>query len=68
MARMTPTPNVMDNDNDYYSAILHPTTKDEAMARMTPARRMDKSSQGPKRAIAVAIARPLGGQPGIFST
>jgi hypothetical protein len=34
----------------------------------TPARRMDKSSQGLKRAIAEAVARLLKIQPGIYNT
>jgi hypothetical protein len=42
-----------------------PATKDKMMKKMTPARGMDESSQGPKRAVAEAVGCPLGVQPGI---
>jgi hypothetical protein len=45
--------------------LSHPTAdsaaKDETMTKTTQASCIDESGQGPRRAVAIAMARPLGG-------
>ncbi len=45
-----------------------PAAKDETIAGTNSARRMNESGLGPKRIVAIAVARLLGVQPGISST
>jgi hypothetical protein len=54
----------MANTAHYFRWVMmttDPVTEDEMTKAATPARGMDESGQGQRRAIAEAIARPLGG-------
>ncbi len=60
----------MANTAHYFRWVMmttDPATEDEMTKAATPTRDMDESGQGQRRAIAEAIARPLGAQPGINS-
>ncbi len=49
MTKISPTPDVVDDDDEYYTAPLQAPQEVRAMMNATPARRMDKSCQGPRR-------------------
>jgi hypothetical protein len=65
MARMTPSPNLMMMIMDAMQGAVDLAA--EGKAKMTSARRMDKTNQGPKRAVAEAIDHPQQFQPGTYS-
>jgi hypothetical protein len=65
MARMTPSPHLMMMIMDATQGAVDPAA--EGQAKMTSARRMDATNQGPKRAVAEAIDHPQRFQPGIYS-
>jgi hypothetical protein len=55
----------MGDDDNHYAPLRRTCHGDETTKRMTPARGVDKSGQGPNRAAAEAVALPLGIQPSI---
>jgi hypothetical protein len=52
-----------DDDNHKRHTAADSATEDEMTKKTTPARGVDEFGQGPRRAIAKAVAHPLGVQP-----
>jgi hypothetical protein len=65
MAKMTPSPDVEDDDDERHTRSWVPAGGDAKADDFD--RRMDESGQGPRRAVSVVIACPLGIQPSINS-
>ncbi len=55
----------MDDDDDHYAPV--PAPPQAQQRRRCPPQSMDESGQGPRTAVAVAVASPLGVQPSINS-
>ncbi len=51
---MITTPDVMDDDDNYYVPIADSAAEKKPMMKMTPVRHLDESGQGARRAVAIA--------------
>jgi hypothetical protein len=65
MLKTTPTPDVADDMRSTTLPTAGSAAEDETITMSIPARQMDESGQRLERAVAVAIACPVGVHPGI---
>jgi hypothetical protein len=67
MARMTPSPDVADDVDGRHNKSCKSSHRGQGEGGETSAGCMDESDQGPRRALAAAVAHPLRIQPGMHS-